>query len=229
MALEVVMLRNLAVIVVAGLVIAGLAYVLIQSEVVEPQPLPTNEPPPAGSEQATFGGGCFWCTEAVFQKLKGVYSVVPGYAGGSVKNPTYEQVCRGDTGHAEVIQITFDPTTIGFPDLLEVFWQTHNPTTRNRQGPDVGSQYRSVILYHSPEQKDQAERYLQKLDASGAFDAPLVTEILPFTELYVAEAKHHNFYVNNPRQAYCVRVIGPKMEKFEKVFKAKLREPAEQK
>jgi peptide-methionine (S)-S-oxide reductase len=220
------MLKHLIVVGIAGLAIAGLAYILIPRDAADPRPIPETEPPPTGAELATFGGGCFWCTEAVFQKLKGVYTVVPGYAGGSVKNPTYRQVGRSNTGHAEVIQITFDPKTITFADLLEVFWQTHDPTTRNRQGGDVGSQYRSVVLYHTPEQKETAERYRQKLDASGAFDAPLVTEIMPFTELYVAETYHHNYYMNNPHEAYCVRIIGPKMEKFEKVFKAKLRGPA---
>jgi peptide-methionine (S)-S-oxide reductase len=183
-------------------------------------------PPPEGSQQATFGAGCFWCTEAVFQQLNGVHSVVSGYSGGSVKNPTYRQVCSGTTGHAEVIQIIFDPKVISFPELLEIFWKTHNPTTPNRQGNDSGPQYRSVIFYHTPEQKDLAEQYKQKLDAAGAFAAPIVTQIVPFAEFYPAEAHHQNYYLDNSRQPYCSVVIRPKLEKFEKVFKDKLRTPA---
>ena len=183
-------------------------------------------PPPAESQQATFGAGCFWCTEAVFQQLNGVHSVVSGYSGGSVKNPTYQQVCSGTTGHAEVIQITFDPKVISFPDLLEVFWKTHNPTTPNRQGNDTGPQYRSVIFYHTPEQKDLAEQYKQKLDAAGAFTAPIVTQIVPFAEFYPAEAHHQNYYLDNSRQPYCSVVVRAKLEKFEKVFKDKLRTPS---
>jgi peptide-methionine (S)-S-oxide reductase len=180
-------------------------------------------PPPAGSQQATFGAGCFWCTEAVFQELIGVHSVVSGYSGGFVKNPTYRQVCGGATGHAEVIQITFDPQVIAFADLLEVFWKTHDPTTRDRQGNDAGPQYRSAIFYHTLEQKDLAEQYKKKLDASGAFAAPIVTEIAAFTEFYPAEVEHQNYYLENPRQGYCRAIIRPKLEKFEKVFKDKLR------
>ena len=220
--------------VVAGLMIVGLALlwqqgVLTMEAANVPRPLPAKPgPPPAGAQLATFGGGCFWCTEAVFQQLKGVHSVKPGYSGGTVKNPTYEQVVGGDTGHAEVIQITFDPKVIPYADLLEVFWKTHDPTTLNRQGADRGTQYRSAIFYHTPEQKDLAVKYKKKLDESGAFAKPLVTQIAPYTEFYVAEAKHHNFYLNNPQQPYCARVIGPKMEKFEKAFKDKLK-PAEAK
>ena len=139
---------------------------------------------PAETETATFGNGCFWCTEAVFQRLKGVKTVVSGYSGGSVKNPTYRQVCTGTTGHAEAIQITYDPKEISYDDLLAVFWHTHDPTTKDRQGNDVGTQYRSVIFYHSDEQKQLAEKYKKKLDASGLYRAPIVTEIVPFTEFY---------------------------------------------
>jgi peptide-methionine (S)-S-oxide reductase len=177
----------------------------------------------AGSQKATFGNGCFWCTEAVFQQLKGVSSVVSGYSGGTVKNPTYEQVCRGTTGHAEVIQVTYDPKVITFPELLEVFWKTHDPTTLNRQGPDEGTQYRSAIFYHNPEQKELAEKYKKKLDESGAFSAPIVTEITAFSEFYPAEGYHQNYFVTNPNQPYCRAIIRPKVEKFEKVFKDKLR------
>jgi len=191
-----------------------------------PPPDQPSDPPPEGLQKATFGGGCFWCTDAVFQQLKGVHAVASGYSGGSVKNPTYEQVCTGTTGHAEATQITYDPKLISFPDLLEVFWRTHNPTTPNRQGNDVGPQYRSAIFYHTPEQKTLAEQYKRKLDASGVFEAPIVTEITAFSAFYPAEAHHQNFYLDNPRQAYCVAVIGPKLEKFRKVFKDKLKTPS---
>jgi peptide-methionine (S)-S-oxide reductase len=181
------------------------------------------EAPTTELQTATFGSGCFWCTEAVFQQLKGVYSAVPGYSGGSVENPTYRQVCEGTTGHAEVIQVTFDPQVISYPELLEVFWKTHDPTTRNSQGPDVGTQYRSAVFYHNDQQKEQAEHYKQKLDESGAFDRPIVTEIVTFTAFYPAEMYHHDFYVNNPQHGYCRAIIGPKLEKFEKAFKDKLK------
>jgi peptide-methionine (S)-S-oxide reductase len=174
-------------------------------------------------EKATFGGGCFWCTEAVFQQLKGVESVVSGYAGGRLENPTYQAVCTGATGHAEVVQITFDPAVIPYTDLLEVFWKTHDPTTLNRQGNDIGPQYRSVIFCHGEEQKKLAEHYKKKLDQSGAFDAPVVTEIRPFAQFYPAEKYHQDFFARNPRQPYCASVIRPKLEKFRKVFRDKLK------
>ena len=180
-------------------------------------------PPPAGTEQATFGGGCFWCTQVLLQQLNGVHSTVSGYSGGSVVNPTYEQVCTGRTGHAEAVQITFDPAVISYEELLEVFWRTHDPTTLNRQGHDVGPQYRSVIFYHNAEQQKLAEHYKQKLDASGAFDAPIVTEIVPFTAFYPAEAYHQNYFVDHAGQPYCASIIGPKLAKFEKVFADKLK------
>jgi peptide-methionine (S)-S-oxide reductase len=176
-----------------------------------------------GMARATFGGGCFWCTEAVIQRLQGVHAVVSGYSGGSVKDPTYEQVCTGTTGHAEAIQVTFDPTVISYKDLLEVFWKTHDPTTKNRQGNDVGPQYRSVIFWHTPEQKDLAEHYKKELDASGLFGAPIVTEIVPFTEFYRAEGYHQSYYDNNTDQRYCRLIIGPKLEKLKKVFQDKLK------
>jgi peptide-methionine (S)-S-oxide reductase len=182
-----------------------------------------SEPAPAGMATATFGNGCFWCTEAVFQRLKGVHSVVSGYSGGSVKNPTYRDVCTGTTGHAEAIQITYDPAIISYPALLEVFWQTHDPTTLNRQGNDVGTQYRSVIFYHSDEQRAQAEEFKKKLDASGSFDQPIVTEIAPFTEFYRAEDYHQNYFNENAGQPYCRVMITPKLEKLKKVFREKLK------
>lgn len=174
-------------------------------------------------KKATFGSGCFWCTEAIFERVKGVHSVVSGYAGGSVENPTYEEVCKGTTGHAEVTQINYDPGVITFDELLEVFWRTHDPTTLNRQGNDIGPQYRSVIFYHDDEQKQLAEKYKEELDKSGAWDKPIVTEISPLINFFEAERYHQDYYENNPSQGYCAFVIAPKVEKFEKVFKDKLK------
>ena len=174
-------------------------------------------------ETATFGMGCFWCSEAIFERLKGVESVESGYSGGSVNNPTYEQVCTGETGHAEVIQIKYDPEIISFDELLEVFWKTHDPTTLNRQGADVGTQYRSVIFYHNDEQKKLAEQYKTELDKSGAWSDPIVTEISPLINYFAAEDYHQEYFENNPNQQYCNFVIAPKVEKFEKVFKNKLK------
>ena len=173
-------------------------------------------------ETVTFGSGCFWCTEAVFQQLKGVSSVVSGFSGGNVENHSYEQVIIGRTGHAEVCQIQFDPEQISFENMLEVFFNTHNPTTLNRQDNDVGTQYRSVIFYHSEEQKNIAERVKAELEKSGSWKTPIVTEIVPFEKFYPAEDYHQNYFRNNPNQSYCRVVIAPKLDKFEKVFKLKL-------
>ncbi|MGD9397449.1 MAG: peptide-methionine (S)-S-oxide reductase MsrA [Candidatus Thorarchaeota archaeon] len=173
-------------------------------------------------ETVTFGSGCFWCTEAVFQQLKGVSSVVSGYSGGHAENPTYEQVVTGRTGHAEVCQIQFDPAQISFEDMLEVFFNTHDPTTLNRQGNDVGTQYRSVIFYHTDVQRITAERIKAELDTSRTWKNPIVTEIVPFKKFYKAEDYHQNYYRNNPNQGYCRLVVAPKLRKFEKVFKLKL-------
>lgn len=173
---------------------------------------------------ATFGAGCFWCIEAVFQKLKGVESVVSGYSGGGVINPTYKQVVIGTTGHAEVARIGYDPSIISFEELLEVFWKTHDPTTLNKQGADVGTQYRSAIFYHNDQQKQLAEHYKKELNDSNAFHAPIVTEISPLTNYYEAEDYHKDYYNQNSSQGYCQFVIAPKVEKFEKAFKSKLKE-----
>ena len=173
---------------------------------------------PSTLETAIFGGGCFWCTEATFQMLKGVHKVTSGYAGGTTKNPTYEQVSSGTTGHAEVIKIDFDPTVISFSDLLTVFFNTHDPTTMNRQGADVGTQYRSVVFYSSPEQREVAESTIAELNTSKAYDAPVVTEVVPLTEFYEAEEYHKDYYKNNSSQAYCQLVIAPKLEKMQKRF-----------
>jgi peptide-methionine (S)-S-oxide reductase len=186
--------------------------------------IPARGESPGGIEQATFGSGCYWCSEAVFQQLKGVQQVVSGFSGGHVKNPTYEQVCSGTTGHAEVIHLTFDPKVVSYPELLEVFWRMHDPTTKNRQGPDAGAQYRSVIFHHSEQQKQLAELYRSRIDAAGVFPAPIVTEIVPFDEFYPAPEKHQNFYANHPQTSYCRVMIGPKLEKFRSVFKGKLKE-----
>ena len=174
-------------------------------------------------EIATFGSGCFWCTEAVFQRMNGVTSVRSGYAGGHVVNPSYRQVCTGTTGHAEVIQIEFDPAKVNYEQLLEVFWKTHDPTTLNRQGNDYGPQYRSVVFYHNEEQRKLAEEYKRKLDEAGIWGASIVTEITPFTNFYPAEDYHQNYYNDNPNQPYCSYVIKPKIEKLEKVFREKLK------
>lgn len=171
---------------------------------------------------ATFGTGCFWCTEAVFEQLHGVRDVVSGYIGGKVANPTYEQVCSGMTGHAEAVEITFDPTEISYAQLLEVFWKTHDPTTLNRQGNDVGTQYRSAVFYHDEEQKELAEHYKEKLNNEKAFRDPIVTEITAASQFYPAEKYHQDYYRANPTQGYCSLVIRPKLEKFEKAFGDKL-------
>lgn len=172
---------------------------------------------------ATFGSGCFWCTEAIFELVKGVVKVESGYSGGTVPNPTYEAVCSGLTGHAEVVQIYYDSQKITYPQLLEIFWKTHDPTTLNRQGADVGTQYRSVIFYHDAEQKKFAEEYKKKLNDAKIWDDPIVTEIIQFKKFYKAEEYHQNYYDNNPYQGYCSFVITPKIEKFKKVFSDKLK------
>jgi len=170
------------------------------------------------THKAYFGGGCFWCTEAIFQKLKGVLSVKPGYAGGTTEKPTYEEVCMGNTGHAEVIEVTYDPTIISYLTLLDVFFHTHNPTTRNMQGRDVGSQYRSIILYTSPDQQKEAEEYIQKLNADKEYPNPIVTEVAPLTMFYEAEEYHKNYYTKNPNNAYCSYVITPKISEFQERY-----------
>jgi peptide-methionine (S)-S-oxide reductase len=183
----------------------------------------SNQPIPEGSQLATFGSGCFWCTEAIFLDVKGVLKVQSGYSGGTVPNPTYKQVCTGTTGHAEVVQITYDPSVITYDELLEIFWHTHDPTTLNRQGNDVGTQYRSVIFYHNEDQRKRAEYYKQKLNEERVYDNPVVTEIVPFKAFYVAEDYHQNYYALNSNAPYCTFVIQPKVEKFKKVFADKLK------
>lgn len=166
----------------------------------------------------TFGAGCFWCTEAVFLGVKGVEKVVSGYSGGKIKNPAYREICTGTTGHAEVTQITYNPEVVSYPTLLEIFWNTHDPTTLNQQGADVGTQYRSVIFYNNEEERKIAEEYKDQLDKSGKFKAPIVTEISPLINFYPAEEDHQNYYALNPTQGYCQFVVRPKVEKFRKQF-----------
>jgi peptide-methionine (S)-S-oxide reductase len=174
-------------------------------------------------DTATFGAGCFWCVEAQFQMLDGVQSVTSGFSGGTVKNPSYREVCNGTTGHAEVCQIVYDTAKLSYKDMLEAFWKTHDPTQMNRQGNDVGTQYRSVIFYHNDEQKQIAEEYKKKLNESGAYDGPVVTEISPYTTFYKAEDYHQNYYNENGDVPYCRFVVQPKVEKFREVFKDKLK------
>lgn len=202
--------------------LAAVAALASCGEKAAPMPVPDTTPP--GLETATFGAGCFWCVEAVYQETKGVVSVESGYAGGKVPNPTYRQVCEGDTGHAEVARLRFDPSKVRYEELLEVFWKTHDPTTLNRQGNDVGTQYRSVIFTHGERQKELAEKYKKELDASGAFSRPIVTEILPAPAFYKAEDYHQNYFRQNPNEGYCRAIIRPKMEKFRKVFADKLKQ-----
>lgn len=173
-------------------------------------------------EHATFGAGCFWCTEAVFQNLNGVIKVVSGYMGGSKPNPTYDEICTGNTGHAEVIQVEYDQDSISFDELLLVFFKTHNPTTPNRQGNDIGSQYRSVIFYHSQEQKFQAQAMIDKLTREMIFEKPIITEISPVSHFYEAEDYHQNYFNQNTNKPYCAFVIQPKLDKFIKEFKDKV-------
>lgn len=173
-------------------------------------------------ERATLGGGCFWCLEAVFEQLRGVEKVESGYAGGQTPNPTYEQVCSGRTGHAEVVQVTFDPRVVSYEDVLDVFFAIHDPTTLNRQGADVGTQYRSAIFTHSPEQQERAQRKIAALNAAGIWDVPLVTEVVPLTTFYPAEDYHQGYYRQNPYQGYCRAVVSPKVAKFRKQFADKL-------
>ncbi len=173
-------------------------------------------------QTAVFGSGCFWCAEAIFNQLKGIQSVTSGYAGGHIANPTYQQVCSDTTGHAEVVRIEFDASVITYQDLLEIFWQTHDPTTPNRQGNDVGSQYRSIVLYLNEEQKQQAQRMLAELEKEKKFSAPVVTEIMPLEEFYPAEDYHKDYYFRNKLQPYCQFVISPKLTKFRKKYQEKL-------
>lgn len=175
-------------------------------------------------KEATFGAGCFWCVEACFKDLDGVMNVLPGYSGGHLKNPSYKEVCLGTTGHAEVARVEYNDEIISFTELLEVFWFLHNPTTLNRQGNDIGTQYRSAVFYHDEEQKTLSEEYKEKLNSSGAWDNPIITEISSLINFFPAENYHHNYFENNPDQPYCSSVVRPKVEKFRKAFEARLKQ-----
>lgn len=199
----------------------------VSADVTEKPETAVEEPETEETGIATFGAGCFWCVEAVFQQLEGVLSVESGYCGGTVQNPTYRQICDGNTGHAEVCQIRFDPSKITFDELLEVFWRTHDPTTLNRQGNDFGTQYRSVVFYHDERQKTLAERRKRQLNAAGVWQDPVVTEISPYARFYKAESYHQNYYMNNASKEYCQFVIRPKVEKFRAVFKDRLKKRAD--
>jgi peptide-methionine (S)-S-oxide reductase len=230
-------MRYLAFIILGGLSLFALVAATMKGGSAKmSKTLVEIEPTPSASERAlhdagklakaTFGSGCFWCTEAMFPQLRGVHSVVSGYSGGHVKDPTYQQVCGGRTGHAEVVQITYDPAVITYAELLQAFWYSHDPTTLNQQGHDVGTQYRSVIFYHDDDQRKLAEEYKRKLDDSGAFRAPIVTEIAPFSEFYPAEDYHQSYFEQNGRQPYCAMVIRPKLAEFRSVFSEKLKAAA---
>ena len=192
---------------------------IVKAEFKEPIKLNVTE----GMEIATFAGGCFWCTEAVFLDIKGVEKVISGYIGGITKNPTYKEICTGTTGHAEAIQITFDPTQVAYEDLLEIFFATHDPTTLNRQGADVGTQYRSEIFYHSLAQKDKAENYIALIEKEKLYEKKVVTKVSTATIFYPAEEYHQNYYNQNAEQGYCQMVIAPKLEKLRKYYKTKLK------
>ena len=192
---------------------------IVREEFKEPINIKTKE----GMEIATFAGGCFWCTEALFLEIKGVEKVVSGYIGGTVKNPSYREVSNGTTGHAEAIQITFDPKQVAYEDLLEMFFGTHDPTSLNRQGADVGTQYRSEVFYHSQEQKDKTEKYIALLEKEKLYDKPIVTKVSSATIFFPAEDYHQNYYNQNSGQGYCQMVIAPKLEKLRKYYKSKLK------
>lgn len=203
-----------------------LLFAACNSKAQKTQPMQEENTQPTDTtlQEATFGAGCFWCVEAIFEEVKGVKSVVAGYAGGAEKNPTYRQVSSGTTGHAEVTRIVYDPSVVSYEQLLEVLWHTHNPTTKNRQGADVGPQYRSVIFYHTDEQKKIAEKSLKKTDQSDLWEDPIVTEIEPVTNYSKAENYHQNYYENNPNAGYCTVVIAPKLKKFRNEFSHMLKD-----
>ena len=204
---------------VGRMMVAGLGATLAVAVTLAGGATMADEAPVPKLDKATFAGGCFWCTEAVYAQIKGVKSVTSGYIGGEVPNPTYKDVCTGLTGHAEAVEIEYDPAVVPFEKLLEVFFATHDPTTKNRQGADVGTQYRSGVFYHDDKQKQVAEDVIKRLDAAGAFPAKIVTEVTKATTFYPAEAYHQDYFANNPGQPYCQAVVAPKVDKVRKVFK----------
>jgi peptide-methionine (S)-S-oxide reductase len=216
-------MRTLALALTVLTLVLGAAPAMSASEKTPSGGDAARSAPGEGLATATLGGGCFWCLEAVYEELAGVESAVSGYAGGHVKNPGYREVCGGGTGHAEVVQIRFDPAVISYGELLTVFFEIHDPTTLNRQGADVGTQYRSLILYHGDEQERTARRLIRDIEAEGVFRSPIVTELAPYREFYAADASHQEYYARNPEQGYCRVVIAPKLEKFRKRFKESLK------
>lgn len=224
---------NFAVAVLMVLVaVAGLALALVpqtfRQQGGKRRPM-TQVVVPEGKDVATLAGGCFWCTEAIFKDLEGVVEVTPGYAGGRVPSPTYEQVCTGTTGHAEAVQIIFDPKAISFRDLLRVFFTTHDPTTLNRQGADVGTQYRSAVFTHSERQAKEAKEVIEEITRERIYDRPIVTEVTPFTNFYPAEEYHRDYFARNPEKAYCRTVIAPKVAKFREKYRERLKKGAREK
>ncbi|HVK11171.1 MAG TPA: peptide-methionine (S)-S-oxide reductase MsrA [Gemmataceae bacterium] len=222
-------MRPIYLVLIAVAVFAGaLVAIYPQNEFHVPTEFPAPdadaEPADAGPQLATFGSGCFWCTEAVFQRVNGVQTVVSGYSGGHVVRPTYQQVCEETTGHAEVIHLTYDPAEVSYPELLEVFWRSHDPTTKDRQGDDRGPQYRSVIFYHSDRQRRLAEHYKRKIDEAHVYPAPVVTEITAFERFYRAEEYHQDYYAANANKGYCRSVIRPKLNKLKEVFAGRLKD-----
>lgn len=214
------MWKNLGLIILLGNFLLACTYQKSNSQTIEEEKKNMKK---ENLEIATLGGGCFWCLEAVYQKIEGVEAVVSGYAGGHKENPSYKEVCAETTGHAEVVQVHFDPKVISYEEILDIFWRTHNPTTLNRQGNDVGTQYRSAIFYHSENQKKLAENSKTTTEQAGYWEGKFVTEITPFSKFYEAEDYHQNYYANNPSQGYCTYVIAPKLEKVEKDFKERLK------
>ena len=212
------------ILVIAVLFSAALGFKLLSSKEKEVKKISTSKGDLSKLETATLAGGCFWCIETIFDDLKGVEKVESGYSGGKTKNPTYEEVCSGNTGHAEVVQITFDPSVISYEKLLEIFFHIHDPTTLNRQGADAGTQYRSAIFYHSDEQKKTAEAVIKKINSSGLWSDPIVTEVTAFDVFYSAEDYHQDYYINNKEKSYCSFVIAPKVQKFYKEYKDLLKE-----
>jgi peptide-methionine (S)-S-oxide reductase len=219
--------------VITIVVAAGLAALLFARSGATPMPSPNDESPAvppadnsdAATDTATFAAGCFWCTEAVYLRMKGVTKVVSGYSGGTIKNPTYQQICTGLTGHAECIQVEYDPSVVTFEQLLDVFFHTHDPTTLNRQGADAGTQYRSSVFFHNDAQKAAAEKMIAELDGSGDFHDPIVTKLEKLEKFYPAEDYHQDYYKQNPRNGYCQMVVGPKVAKFQKRYQAMLKDP----
>ncbi len=204
------------------LILALIAYLLFSQKMIDKK-TDTEQIMESNMALATFGNGCFWCTEAIFQQLKGVENVVPGYAGGSTDNPTYKEVCSGSTGHAEVIQMSYDPEVISYRELLDVFFYTHDPTTLNRQGNDVGTQYRSAIYYHDESQKNDALKIIEQLELENVYEDKIVTEVTELDKFYLAENYHNDYYNNNKNQGYCRAVINPKLDKFVKKYKSKIK------